>query len=1363
MPAEADNYGFVPDDAKSDDFGFVPDDDFGFKPDVESPSEAAVIPFPTDRQPPTQTGPTNALELEEQNIRERQQQTFDIAREQERANFTPEQIRRLDTGSVAENLMTAPPGVEAPMVTGEQVMQKFPKLSPTTAKAMAGLLQTGAGAWNFMASPVGAATLPVAAMAGAPGLVGLAGKSVLGTFGLEAFAAAPEAIEQFDTAMRSGDPEKIAQTASQLGLIFAVATGATKGTVESAKGIRAQETSAIASKARMSGLDQSAAALDQLSKDVSQQPIDRPAPDQTVRQGMRPSAESISTPESLRRPNEVQLTEAPGAEQVGVVGPSSRIPREIVVQAEAGVMQALEKYQLAKQRQAERALRSEGGALDVSGETFSGMAKIDPALRTAEQKISARETPLEPTADVPEITTSTPLKDVEQIVRDKLEKRDWASAVSVLGQTKAETNVKVLNKLLGVGKESVPLSAAERMLFEEIWSGALEKNGIKIKLGSSEAGFFRLPEPVREYFASIGKFFTPPSPTAPVEVRIQPGARVPRLQPYEAEKSLASSPQGMARIPGFGKLVDPRARVESPVDSAIITRAYSVSKGKTFAALWGQSQYRSKELFKADKDTGTIPLTNGERGYISDVIESEIRDPGSQKISDAQRTWINDEWLPLLKDVREMLKEEGVTKVQTEDLDFDVANDYFPRPAIGKRNREATPSGQTGGRPGADPFFEKSRKYKTEFEGARRSVGEELKEEIIYDPDAISRATKFITGAYRAVADHRLANDASLGGQTVTERFDALKSNDAARLNALPDEARTEAESQLREQAAYPIWGKEEQLHIAPAFTGKIYPIETSSKLRSAYAQESAGWLKKTSTVTAAAKAMAATLDASAPWIQGAAMMGSNPIRWAKTTWNSYRALVDPNVMGKMLEQPKYRQAAEEFSQSGGTLLQLEDFLSGMGEGTVISKIPVYGKAVQASGRSYGAFMDLAKLELWDAWRDATPREQWGKLAEDVENALFMGRMEKIGLNPGQSVAERLMLFAPIYYRGAGGMVTSAMSRGLSGRRMRQMIGGYAAAGGLVTVAAWNALGLSEEEQLRRIDPRNGTFMKVPIPTGDGKRIEVGIGNVLSQLVRLGGRAFDYHEKDKEIDTGVENNPYLQFLSARAAFVPSLAVEIVMGQDYRGNPLTIKEAVVRKFIPFAFQSMFPNEEVPTSQRMLDAAFSAFGLNAFPESEYASQLRKMDDLSRKEKGKPFLDLPIVDRALAVKSFKESPDFKKRDPSVQDMRRFLKINEDREASLKKRIAPEVRTQLDELGLSIGGYKSTVTLQGIDIPLSHKEQERYEELLAESYNEHASNLPKEAATAKPMQRDKWWSNYQEEIRKTARAKLIVELNQK
>lgn len=828
--------------------------------------------------------------------------------------------------------------------------------------------------------------------------------------------------------------------------------------------------------------------------------------------------------------------------------------------------------------------------------------------------------------------------------------------------------------------------------------------------------------PGSAFMQKVAEYFKPRESEAPPEIQIDTTHRVPRLQPYEQEKTIASNPQSLAKVPILGKLFDPRFSAKEPIDQAVITRAYSTGKGQTFAALWAETQNKSADLFPVEKDTGTIALADGQRGYLSDVIEAEMAKPDSQPITEAQRNWIRNEWEPLLRDAESMAKDEGVKEIVTEDGDVvEIGKPYFPRPAIGKRMEE--PPSSVGGAkqiPGAKPFFLKKRLYKSEQEGATSQ------QQVIYDPDFISRASKYLSGMYRAVADARLANDQSLGGRTPSERYALLREQHEPALNQLRGDTLVEFEAQLHEQAAHPVWLKEAQVNVGPAFTGKIFPIEIAQKLQKAYGESSHNWVRKAQTVTDAAKAMKLTADMSAPFTQGLAMMFRHPARWAKSTAKSYLSLFRDDVVAKVLEKPEYLQAAQEFTQSGGSFLRLQDFMAGAEEGKFATRIPVLGKVIERTGRAYGTFLDLAKIEMWKAWKEKTPKDQWPAIAESIENSLFMGRMEQIGLSPGRALGERLLFLAPSYYRGAGGLVLTALQRGASGKMNRQMLASYASGVTLTAMASYVALGLSEDEIERRLDPRNGKFLKIPVMSGDGRNVEVGLGNVLSSVVRLIGESVEYHGSDKPIDTGVEQNPYLRFLRAKSAFLPALGIDAATGRDYFGNQLTIKDSLVRAFTPLILQQLFHNEKATVPQKLEDAMFSFLGLQSFPEDKRGLFVRERERLSSEKFGKPYSELRFPQKAIITRQLEREDRFKRDEATPKQIEAAFARGIERLNTLKKSLTPENQQKLERLAIKIPGYQNTISVNGVTVPLTEKEQERYEIILGEEYNRAISRMP-------------------------------------
>ena len=112
-----------------------------------------------------------------------------------------------------------------------------------------------------------------------------------------------------------------------------------------------------------------------------------------------------------------------------------------------------------------------GGQLGSAvGATFSNLPVTPGFLKSAEQKVEKSEREQIVEAEVDSVDMNTPLKTVEDIVRTQLERRDFAAAVATLGNTPAAVSAQVIDETLGAGRDPVTLDAAERTIFNEIWS-----------------------------------------------------------------------------------------------------------------------------------------------------------------------------------------------------------------------------------------------------------------------------------------------------------------------------------------------------------------------------------------------------------------------------------------------------------------------------------------------------------------------------------------------------------------------------------------------------------------------------------------------------------------------------------------------------------------------------------------------------------------------------------------------------------------------------------------------------------------------------------------------------------------------------
>lgn len=776
---------------------------------------------------------------------------------------------------------------------------------------------------------------------------------------------------------------------------------------------------------------------------------------------------------------------------------------------------------------------------------------------------------------------------------------------------------------------------------------------------------------------------------------------VPRLQPWEADKLISSSPEGIGKVPGAGRLLDPRASAFTEADRAIIANAKERGVGDSVAALWAESN-KGKDPFPTDAE-GMVTMAGGQKGRMSDVIEAEMREPGSQPMTPEQRGWVHDTWTPLLNDLQKMMDEERVGGekrfrqfirefVEAEDA-IEAGRDpelkgYFPRIAIGKKAVEGKMSKTGGGTVGGKQFFQKKRQYKSEAQGA---------ETTIYEPSLIKRASTLIARVYKAVADNRLANDESLGGRALSE--------------------------------GPPLFQKEGQV-FQPAFQGKVFPKETADRLNKFYGESSHDWVRKLASLNDAAKAFQLTLDLSAPLTQGLPMLFSKPVAWAKATGNSLRALFDPLHMQKMLERPEIKEAANELVQLGVSLGRLQDFMAGAEKGKAVTKIPLLGRAVEATGRSFGAFMDLAKIEMWRGIREVVKPEDRQKMGEFVENLAGTSRMETIGISPGRALGERLLFLAPTYYRAGVSLVATAMTGGVSGSAARMALARFGSGLVLTAVAGMVAAGLTWDEIMERLNPAKGKFLKVPVKIGD-RTTEVGFGHLLISLARLSGDTIEEATSDRPIgETATKTQEvWKSWLRKHAAPLPGFITDVGTGTDVMGNEIGTLHALVNQFIPITGKQAIEavnNPNATLAQGAFDASLSFFGINAFPQSVQEMFRQGRNQMAQDKFGKDYEDLTLNQQASVHKEISKDQRFKLPPAAARAREMAFKNDVARQDRLLKALPEPTQKKLQELGLHVTGYEPRISVSGTDLPLTRQQTEKYEALIAEEYKITMARAP-------------------------------------
>lgn len=759
---------------------------------------------------------------------------------------------------------------------------------------------------------------------------------------------------------------------------------------------------------------------------------------------------------------------------------------------------------------------------------------------------------------------------------------------------------------------------------------------------------------------------------------------------YGKEVRDATTPQGIGRVPGLSRLFDPRAYRTTPDGKAIIANAVMSQKGQNFAALWQETH---KDVVRAFED---VP-------NFGDVIEAELRNPGSQKLNPNQTKFVN-EWAAMRKKVVGWAQSEGVMRYVDEHDNVIPLNEfYFPRPAVGKVGLEQTVRDTVKQTVGGIQFMQKKRWYESEAEGT--------KAEIKYDPDEYSRIGRWMTGIYKAVADQRMADDPALAG---------VRDKGSARF--------------LTEGKVF-----------QPAFAGRIYSKEVANRLNKYYGESTHDWVKNIANINDALKSVEFTMDVSAPVNQGLPMMGSHPLKWAKTTLRSYQAMLDDRVMNRYLQDKDNARIAREIIANGGSLVRLQDFLQGANKGKWAEKVP----PIRASARSMGTFFSLAKIELYRAYEPIAKKNGWStaELVEAVENSVLSGKMENLGLTRGRALGERLLFNAPSYIRGAFNLIAMAglgikdvatgKSMRISGRVANRALAGLATAVMLQMYALYKMKGLSDEEIEKRFDIREGSFLKYPHMMSNGVVKEVGYNNFIIGLARVLGDTAEVAQGTKEVGTGMDN-PWIRWASYRKSPLGNLVWQYGTGMDYRGEEIGMMEATAKAAMPIAAE---PFTERDTTEdktkgpvmrrfsegRMKGAAAQFLGLSTYDESPGAYRGRQQDILAKEKFDKPTYSLLTKGERRQVTGEAESRMKAMAPPPTPRMVMGAQKQADlRRKAVVERLDPGVQKWLTDNGLRAGGYSESTTINAKEVRLANREErEQLRDLMAEQVNYRLSRL--------------------------------------
>lgn len=803
----------------------------------------------------------------------------------------------------------------------------------------------------------------------------------------------------------------------------------------------------------------------------------------------------------------------------------------------------------------------------------------------------------------------------------------------------------------------------------------------------------------------IDKAIGKPKEAGP-SVITQTDTPLPDFQEHGSSKKIFSQPFGFENLPVIGALFGGTRRLKGHVNESLSTYWAERQIGRSIASAFGsEHSWLDKPFTIQDGQiTNIIPAKEGASRYISDVFEALQKDPNAYVLNAEQRKAFN----AVQKLEKDFSKLEDKYKIGKE-VDDEITNPaellddvdtprqkgpYFPR--IVTTRPEGVTSGLTrGASVGAKAFFEKPRMFDTEAEGWARGYK--------YEPSIVNRLATRTERLYKRIADKRLASDPSLEGIGRKEVESQLKASFAEELT---DGSMTEKRIA---QMADSIEARGRV--YAPAFFNKIFPEETAAQLNKAFPKSQSSLRQAAASINNALKGVQLGLDLGVGFIQGQALLARHPAIWGKAQLNSLQALFHkeqfPNYVRDNVEPIR------ELAQLGSGVGRLEEYMAGLGGQELLGKVPVVKTGVKAFGRQFQTFLDVAKVEMWKAFRETTPREQWADVVQTIESTLSSSRMEGAGVSQNRALAERALLLAPSYYRGGLNMIAAMAEKGVSGQIARRAMVAYGTAGAVLYYGVAKQLGMSDEDIAQRMNPARSDFMLWRIKTKN-RISNVGFGGFYRSLLRLMGNTAKTSLEHPEnwVSLSPAKNPITKWYRGHAGPVVTATWDAFSGKDYMGEDTDIASIARRAITPITLQSARgkPGQPTPTAA---ESAGSFVGLQSFPATS-KSELNKIHsewlatnkdpkikaDFERNQ-GKPKersryaeLNTALIDKdqKAAVKAIKDlqaegvkrADIFKRMSPytaSGESQKPLFHESASMEAKFRKSLTPEQKKLYDE----------------------------------------------------------------------------------
>lgn len=832
--------------------------------------------------------------------------------------------------------------------------------------------------------------------------------------------------------------------------------------------------------------------------------------------------------------------------------------------------------------------------------------------------------------------------------------------------------------------------------------------------------------------------FVPRQQGTPPPLAIDTGTNFPDFSPIPVANANFARTFGIGRVPVLGWLFDPNQRVHLPFQESIqryFSERYDVARAQSSAVgemIRGQID---KEFnINSKGEITNIGAPEGASRFWGDVFEAQEANPGTYTFTPEQTAALN-RWLSLKAEAQPLLRKYKLAPTLSDDeaLPFDqmtldlsegepVARPYAPR-IVRERPSEFAKVGGGGG-VGSKAFFEKSRMFDTMQEGYDKGVR--------YETSPESSIATWVERVYKRIADKRLADDPNIGAIPVSEKKAELLSyyaDDVANGLKTAEQVEKIAQSVIAN-------GRVNQ----PAFAGKFVEPEIAQAVSRAFPNSEHLFRRSIATVNGAVKALKMGFDFGAPFIQGLPTFfksftsPKDAKAWALGAANMVRAFGSEEATGAWARQNIG--AIRELAAYGSSVGHLNEMVGGIGKGSALqNKIfsggkrlseagyPIAGKPLEVAGRgmaafarSFETFLDVTKVELWKAYREITPKEQWGDVIRGIESQMLTARMRGIGVKPGQALLEEVALLAASYVRGSINLVGGALSQpGISGATMRKAMGSMLLAGGTLYYGIAKSLGMSDDDIIKRLNPGSPEFAMWKVKVGE-RYLNIGFGGIYRSYIRLAGNVV----KQLEEDPARWHLPFVRWYRAHAGPAISASWDIATGKDFMGEEISVAEVAKRAITPLPlsqFTEVKKRDDAVGAP--IDFAASIAGFTSFPQTVQKQFADDRNRMARERYGKKYEDLKLREQFGLNVELKNQALYQERRPQTSSQQEaMLKAERKRSETILSQMPDAVQERLDVLRVQLPSYDPTLNLKGKSMRFTEAQESAYQNLIVEEY---------------------------------------------